>query len=193
MRIFGDRFMVFDVESVGLHGEGFAVAWVIMTGDGAIESEGSLGCPPDEADGLPRDRAWVAANVNVPAKCSMCANPEEVRDRFWDVWQVAKAQGATLWAECLWPVEANFLSEAVQDASYSLTNADDAMFVRQWEGPYPFHDIATFRLAAGFDPLGSFPRLPNEQPAHDPLCDARQSARLLIEAIRRLHGFDAKG
>jgi hypothetical protein len=39
-------------------------------------------------------------------------------------------------------------------------------------------------LALGRDPLATNERLPDELPAHNPLCDARQSARLLIEALR---------
>lgn len=49
-------------------------------------------------------------------------------------------------------------------------------------------DVASVRLAAGLDPLASAPRLDGELPAHDPLRDARQSARLLIEALDKYAG-----
>jgi len=41
------NFMVFDVESVGLHGEGFAVGYVVVNGDGETLEEGLYICDPD--------------------------------------------------------------------------------------------------------------------------------------------------
>ena len=35
-----DKFMVFDVESIGLHGDGFAVAWVVVNREGERLGEG---------------------------------------------------------------------------------------------------------------------------------------------------------
>jgi hypothetical protein len=72
-----------------------------------------------------------------------------------------------------WPVEAHFLSECVADRPQE----------REWQGPYPLLDVASVRLAAGLDPLATVDRLPSELPAHDPLADSRQSARLLVEAL----------
>ena len=46
-----DKFMVFDVESVGLHGEGFAVAWVVVNIDGEKLDEGCLSCNPTLCNG----------------------------------------------------------------------------------------------------------------------------------------------
>jgi hypothetical protein len=50
-------------------------------------------------------------------------------------------------------------------------------------GPYPLHDLASILLAHGRDPLAKNERLPEELPEHDPLNDARQSARLLHEVL----------
>jgi hypothetical protein len=83
-------------------------------------------------------------------------------------------------ADCAWPVEARFLAACV----------DDQPEQRAWEGPYPLIDIASVRLAAGLDPLATVERLPSEMPAHDPLADARQSARLLIEALKVTRGCE---
>ena len=47
-------------------------------------------------------------------------------------------------------------------------------------------------LCAGMDPMATYDRLPAELPRHDPLADARQSARLLVEALRRSR-IGAKG
>jgi hypothetical protein len=43
-------------------------------------------------------------------------------------------------------------------------------------------------MAVGMDPLGTNERLPNELPIHDPLADACQSARLLIQALNKWPG-----
>jgi hypothetical protein len=167
-------FMVFDVESVGLHGEGFQFGWVVVDRTGRAFDEGYAACPQEYARGDDEGRAWILANVPQPAQ-PRCMNPRAVRDRFWEDWQRWKADGAMLFADCCWPVEARFLAACV----------DDDPATRAWQGPYPLHDVASFRAAVGFDPLGTFDRLPDELPAHDPLADARQSARLLIEALHR--------
>jgi hypothetical protein len=163
-------FLVFDVESVGLHGEGFAVGWVVVTPDDELD-RGRLACDPVDAQGTDEDRAWIGANL--PRLPANCASPHEVRGRFWDVWREWKARGAVLVADCAWPVEARFLAACV----------DDDREARKWAGPYPLHDVATARLAAGLDPLASEERRPGEEPKHCPLADARQSARLFLEAL----------
>ena len=38
-----EKFMVFDVESIGLHGEGFAVAWVVVNRAGERLGDGLEG------------------------------------------------------------------------------------------------------------------------------------------------------
>lgn len=170
-------YMVFDVESVGLHGEGFAVAWVVVDRQGKRVATACYSCAPAAAAGDDAGREWVAENVHVPP-VGLCRSPRHVRDEFWRAWAFAKQEprGATLWADCCWPVEARFLAACV----------DDDPEARRWDGPYPLHDIATLRLAAGFDPLATVGREADELPAHDPLMDARQSARLLIEALDEL-------
>jgi hypothetical protein len=45
--------------------------------------------------------------------------------------------------------------------------------------------FGAFMVAAGMDPMATYDRLPTE-PQHDPLGDARQSARLLMQALGRL-------
>ena len=164
-------YMVFDVESVGLHGEGFAVGYVVVSNAGHELAYARIACPPDAARGSHSSRGWIAANCPpIPADV---VTPKAVRDSFWAAWQRWKASGAVLVADCAWPVEARFLAACV----------DDDPAARTWLGPYPLHDVATARLAAGFDPLATVERLPNELPQHDPLADARQSARLWLEAL----------
>jgi hypothetical protein len=98
-----------------------------------------------------------------------------VRNGFWRTWLEWKSRGAVLVADCAWPVEARFLAACV----------DDNLDARTWDGPYPLHELASFMVAAGMDPMTTYDRLPDE-PQHDPLGDARQSARLLVMALGRL-------
>ena len=99
-----------------------------------------------------------------------------MRDAFWRLWLGWKSNSVWLAADVCWPVEANFLRACIEDDPIRRT----------WEGPYPLIDIASVRLAAGFDPLGTEPRRDDEMPARNPLADARQSARLLAEALQEL-------
>lgn len=167
-----ELFMVFDVESVGLHGEGFAVAWVVIDRSGKVIASAAYSCDPGHANGDEEGRVWVAQHVTVPP-VGHKDYPVRVRDEFWRAWIYAKERGAVLVADCCWPVEARFLAACV----------DDDPEIRRWQGPYPLHDLASIRLAAGLDPLATTDRLPEEKPLHNPLADARQSARLLIEAL----------
>lgn len=164
-------FMVIDVESIGLQGEGFAVGFVIITRTGKILHEGVFACPPDRAAGSLENREWVQANV--PAILNTALRPSIMRDQFWLEWLEWKKLGAVMVADCAWPVEARFLNHCV----------NDNLIKREWEGPYPLHDLASMMLVKGLDPLATNLRLENELPAHNPLCDARQSARLLIELL----------
>jgi hypothetical protein len=188
----GQLFMVFDVESVGLHGEGFAAAYVVIDRSGRELESGAYACNPRHAIGLADGLDWVEANVTDVHDSGLARDfgdglgspsPRAVRERFWERWVAWKEQGVLLAADCLWPVEARFLAACV----------DDDPIAREWSGPYPFIDVASVRLAAGLDPLETVGRLPRELPAHNPLADARQSARLLIEALDLIAGKRALG
>jgi hypothetical protein len=76
-------------------------------------------------------------------------------------------------ADCAYPVETSFIDDCL---------ADDAS--REAQAPYPLLDVASVRLAVGLNPAATEKRLPNELPPHDPVADARQSARLLVEALK---------
>ncbi len=168
-------FFIFDVESIGLHGEGFAVAGGVYLRNGAIQSGFCFCCDPDEALGSDEDRLWVKQNV--PVMEITHRGPLGARDAFWKKWEEAKARypGIVMMAECLWPVEARFVAACVEDSPS-----------RNWEGPYPFHEIASFMAAAGMDPMETYARRPSEMPPHNPFADSRLSARLLVEALDRL-------
>lgn len=167
--------VVFDVESLGLHGEGFAAGAVVVdTETGETLDELYAACKPS-LDGVSAETAhWLTMNVIHHLKYPHIS-PRGVRERFWRFWRKWADKGALLCADCAWPVEANFLRTCVWD------NRPE----REWKGPYPLLDLSTLLWAQGINPTGTFERLESELPAHDPLKDARQSARLLLEALAR--------
>lgn len=166
--------MVFDVESIGLHGEGYAVGYVVFQNGEEVESDKFV-CSKDCAAGWSADRNWV--DKNIPDFEENSPDTYTIQEKFWQKWMEWKNKGAVLAADCQWPVESRFLCSCI----------DNLPADRSWDGPYPFIEISSILLAADFDPLGTFPRFKNELPAHDPLTDARQSARLLFEAIEYLN------
>ena len=171
------KFFVFDVESIGLHGEAFAVAGCICS---AFETEWEFfySCPANRAEGVDSDRKWIGENV--PALPVTHAQPLEIRNAFWTAWTFAKAKypDIVMAGECGWPVEARFLCACI----------DDEPDKRRWEGPYPLHEIATYMRAAGMDPMAKYPRTEDELPEHNPICDVRQSVRLLGMALEKVGG-----
>lgn len=172
-------YMVIDVESVGLHGEGFAVGWVVITGNGEEINSGLYHCNPSCALGYSdADREWIEKNIP-DLGCHTHGTTNRVRNSFWTVWKGFHDEGAILVADCPWPVETKFLSQCIKD---SLSH-------RALQSPYPLIDVASVRLAAGLDPIAQVDRRDNELPVHNPLCDARQSARLLLEALQKCQQF----
>lgn len=164
--------MVFDVESIGLLGEGFAAGWVDIDVYGVISKPWVVWCHPGRAKGTMEGHRWVQENVKLQLESGKVRSPKEVRQVFWAHWSRARDEhAAQLAAEVPYPVEANFLSLCMEDGP-------------RRSPPYPFIDIASVRFAAGLDPLETCERLPDELPAHNPLCDALQSARLLLEAMQ---------
>lgn len=163
--------MVFDVESIGLHGEGFAVGWVVVTSHGVKLSEGVMACDPRACFGTEESHKWVRQFV--PVMDYTFRSPRDLRHAFWSEWRRWADQGAKLVADCAWPVETNFMSEAIRDDPVA----------REWLGPYPLHDLSSIMLARGLNPLANNERRDDELPAHHPLNDARQSARLLVECL----------
>lgn len=173
-------FFIFDVESIGLHGEAFAVAAQVFDGDGNPMplKGGWWHCiDRDTAKGAKADRDWV--DKNVPLMAESMPSARMLRNFFWGSWEEAQSlyPGIMMAAECCWPVEARFLLQCVADEPESRT----------WNGIYPLHDIASIMLAAGMDPLATYPRSNDaEYPAHHPLGDVQHSAHCLALAIQKL-------
>lgn len=168
------KYMVFDVESVGLYGPAFAVGFVVIDENGTELESGMWACdPPFHYDSANKDDAkWVSENC--PKLKINCMCMHAMREVFWEKWQEWKLKGALLVADCCYPVETNFLAECV------FNDVEN----RKWNGPYPLIDIGSVLFSHGVDPVKTFPRLENELPIHNPLCDARQSARIFTCATR---------
>lgn len=170
-QFFDKPIMVFDVESIGLHGEGYAVGYVVIQHGEEVES-GMFACPSGIAEGVDPDRSWVESNI--PELESNSPDPFTVREKFWRRWVEWKSNGALLAADCAWPVESRFLAACVDE----LPNE------RRFAGPYPMIEISSVMMMVGKDPMKDYERRATELPKHNPLADARQSARLLMEAIK---------
>jgi hypothetical protein len=188
-----------DVESVGLYGEPFAIGWVLYENKVEIES-GLLQCNVDNAEGTVANKEWVKENV-VPAlqnnyinnfDCSqMYVVPElqyrytydviygTVNDMLSDFWYnhwlrlKENYHNMIVLSDCNYPVETNMFKKCIElDPN---TN--------EWYGPFPLHDIASILFAHGKNPLETYDRLENELPIHNPVCDARNSYRKIVEFI----------
>lgn len=165
-------YFVFDVESIGLHGEGFAVGFVVVDGLGNRQDYDLFSCDPKMARGSMDGHEWVKNNCPVlPLRYEATW---QMRAAFWHKWQEWKQRGSMLVADCCWPVETRFLSDCVRDNPME----------REWQGPYPLYDLAWLCLACGKDPTAKRERLDDELPEHNPLNDARQSARILVEMLQ---------
>lgn len=171
---------IFDVESIGLQGEGFAVACGIYQNGKELEYT-VFSCPSAAAKGRSIDREWILENVHISDEDINCKDPIEVRDRFWNYWLYTKSninyQNLLMAAECVWPVETNFLGQCFSDGIVAE---------KLIASPYPLIDICNWMAAAGMDPMKNYERLENELPVHHPLGDIRQSARLFQMSLNRL-------
>ncbi len=170
-------YFVFDVESIGLYGEGFAVGFVVVDLEGNVQSVGFHGTDPANADGAPTDRSWVSEHV-LPAvrhRQMTCENPSEVRSRFFDDMRKALRAGAQLWGDAVYPVESTFLRLTLEERLGGKLDAASSPVLR---------DVAPVALLLGIEDAPS--RVP-----HDPVEDARASAATLlcaVSAIRAMGG-----
>lgn len=180
-------FFVFDVESFDLHGNGFAYGFVVIDANGDELDSGYGAVGPHDA----KDCSEFVAQKVLPAlwgyttlieptddkathSKNFYAAMKEFRAGFWQKWLEWREKGALMVADCAWPVEARFLNDCL---------ADD--FTRQEAGPYPLLDLSSILFAAGVNPIGEFKRVAGELPAHNPLCDARHSARILAGCLKK--------
>jgi len=192
------RYFVLDVESFGLYGEDFAVAYTVVDRSGTELDAGLFNCSvelagtahasaefaqpvigfveaPELGDAWAQrsaeDWVWISQNVLPHMPQESHTSRQQVHSDFWDAWLRWQQRGATMWADYGYPVEAGFLRACVFENPARIDTA-----------PCPLHEIETVRVLTGVDLARKLEHLP----AHDPLNDCRHSARVLIESLNRL-------
>jgi hypothetical protein len=173
-----------DAESWGVMGDIFWIGAVVYDEEGKEVGAFSASvdpflcsqAEPEDTDLLERSntRVWLTANVFPHMKYRMHlpnGTIASLRDGFWAWFQAVRANGEVhLLADCGLCIESRLLVDAIKDKPERLS-----------EAPWFVHDVATALHIAGRDPTGTYARRANEVPAHDPVCDARQTARLFAE------------
>lgn len=185
-------YLSFDVESIGLFGPPFAFGYVVVDEKGEEYESGIYGWdfrshPLTEAyenystsrwDITEDNLEWVEKNVlpTLPDGWVTCSGLKEFCSQVYSkVWSRCKRdhEDLTFVSDCPVPVEANFVETMLK-----IVGRRDMM-----ASPYPLIDVASVLLGRGYDPLKEYERKENEQPSHNPENDARQSVRIMIEAI----------
>lgn len=173
-----------DAESWGVMGDIFWIGAVLYNEHGydvdvfdeAVDpftcSQAGLRDAPPELHS--RDRKWLMEHVFPRLEGReryLAGTTASLRSAFWEWLQTVRAKGEVhLLADCGLCIESRLLVDAIKDKPERLS-----------EAPWFVHDVATALHMHGRDPMGTYGRLANELPAHDPVCDARQTARLFAE------------
>lgn len=170
------KLLCLDVESNGLHGEGFAVGAVVITLDGTIADEFTARCPIHG----PVDE-WVEKHVLPPMADFKVThkNSRELRNDFWKWFVAAKEDADYVLVDNGYPVEARFLIQCQED------DLDE----RYWQHAFPMLELNSLLLQAGIKPLAVRYRLVEDELEgdilkHNPRFDAEVSARAAVKALR---------
>jgi hypothetical protein len=166
-----------DAEVDGLYGSTLAIAAVArIDGQTVAEFQGRVALDNVQSD-------WVRENV-VPAIAGILevyASCTELEEAFWEFW-MAHRDGAIATAHCGAPVETSLFRRCIER---DLT-------ARQWNGPFPLHEVGSMLLLRGHNPASVEEYLKKEglavpfagQP-HHPMYDALAAA---VAAERLLMG-----
>ena len=158
---------IFDVESDGLYGEGFAFGALVMDAEGNEIASAEACC----MEGVQNE--WVRENVLTHiGDMPMVSSRAEVRRLFWKFYMQWKDK-CHVFGDVIYPVEAEFMRQCVTE-----NNA-------VWDGPFPLLDVSSVMLSCGYDPLTDgkeFTGITGD--THHPLFDARISARKLLRLMR---------
>lgn len=166
-------YFLIDVESLGLYGLGFSVAWVVVTPQGDPLDEGYLACPHQEAMCSltnTEDLDWVETNVLPHLSDANCVDLPELYSRFWGAWSTWRHTGAKMFGDVIYPVETNFIRSCV------LNDPD-----RMNQAPYPLMDVQSVAFARGLEEIC----WKQDGPPHNPMNDVKQSAYVLKMALAK--------
>jgi hypothetical protein len=121
---------MFDVESNGLYGEGFAVGAIVSDNKGNVLDTFELKSVEGEKN---IDNDWVKENVlQYLSDMPTVQTTKELRTEFYNFYMKHK-ENSRIFSDCNYPVETTFLADVAKD---DLEN-------RQWNMPYPLEDVAT--------------------------------------------------
>ena len=167
----------FDCETDGLYGETFAVGVFVLSPEGLIIDKFSGISQVEEVT-----NDWVKENV-IPNLEGLQKYPtcKQMRNAFWKFWMKHRGTGekslCTAIADFGIPVESGFFKQCVLD---DLDN-------RQWNAPYPLHEVETLLIAKGVEPDTNRIKYseinPNTVKQHNPVDDALVSGLCWIKAL----------
>lgn len=170
------RIVSVDAETNGLYGAPFAVG-VVARGGGLAERQFIGRCPILGPVDEWVDRFVLPALTNVPQTHDSLP---ALLEAFWAFWR-SESEAGPVWcvAHCGTPVEAGLFRRCVE--------AD--LPTRQFQAPFPLHEVATLLAAAGHDirSVESFLKTraiasPSWGDRHHPLFDA-EICLLAVEAL----------
>ena len=124
-----ENIFIFDVESTSLYGEAFAFSAVVADGTGKEIAKYNL----KSIEGEHKASDWVKENV-CPQLTDFptCETQKELRDSFFAFYK-KWVTFCDIWCDCGFPVETSFLTAI----------ANDDIANREFEMPYPLHDLGT--------------------------------------------------
>ena len=170
------KFLSFDLETNGLHGEAFAVGAVVVDAAGTIYDEFSC-----RAEIVGKVDEWVAARV-LPVIQDMDithSSYKHLRDHFWSWFVKAQEKADYVLVNNGYPVEYRFLLQCQED------DIDE----RYWQHPFPILELTSLLLASGQDIQGTKNRVmagllgESQGSPHHPVYDAKVAARAAFTAL----------
>lgn len=169
---------IFDVESDGLYGEGFAFGYVVIDNENNVIKADSYISIEGQKNVKTK---WVKENV-LPIKCkNEVRNNIELRNKFYEILQ--ENSDCEIWSDVNFPVETNFLRDIVKD--------DEE---RAFEMPYPLKDVSTI-VDVEIHRINTFNsececNLVEHNPEHDALASAYllTKSRSIIEYYENIIG-----
>lgn len=158
----------FDAEVDGLYGSSLAIAATVReNGREVARFEARI---PD----LAVTDDWVQGNV-LPALAGMPvthSTPVEIEEAFWAFWMEHREDAVAI-AHCGSPVESGLFRRCIERE----------LGARQWNGPFPLHEVGTALLMSGEDPtsVDAYNKrhgitVPFDGVAHHPMYDAAAAA-----------------
>lgn len=173
------RIMVLDVEATHLHGTPVSAAYVIINGAGGVEVEDMARASEEEIFALIKKEVLTPEQMDFSVK-HLLLKPKETPNLqmihsaialpHWLREAYTRLKPDYIAADVAYPVETNFMRNAFQHGPQSEELK---------RSPYPLLDVENFVMACGIDADKAIERVESELPVHNPLADARYSARKL--------------